>query len=295
MSKKTHQKQLDRARAKREREQSVERAQRNRFLGVVGLFVLAAAVVGIALATRDSGGEVAVDDPDAVAQFGTPSDAFSDQGSAIPSEPAVDDPIPSEVGVTGTSAEPCENPGEGAPEPDTEVQYDAPPPDDFATGVVTATVETTCGTIVFELDADMAPQTVSSFAFLASEGFYDGVPFHRVQDQFVIQGGDPTGTGSGGPGYRFADELALAEQVVAENGLYPRGTVAMANSGADTNGSQFFVVQAEGGYSFPPQYAVFGTVVEGMDVVDRIAQGPVGGPRGDLAVDPVRMISVTIS
>lgn len=300
MSKKTHEKELARARAKREAERKVEVAGRNRVFGAIGVVVLALLVVGVALASRGDDPGVAVDDS-GLSAFSTEGDQF---GSDTPTDPAASDPAASETpastpsadeGVAGTSAEPCDNPASGAPEPDTEMAFDAPPADDYATGIVTAKVETTCGTIVFELDADAAPQTVSSFAFLADQGFYAGVPFHRVQDQFVIQGGDPTGTGGGGPGYSFGDELTLAQETVDANGNYPRGTVAMANSGANTNGSQFFVVQAEGGYSFPPNYAVFGTVVEGMDVVDRIAQGPVGGPNGDLAVDPVRMISVTIS
>lgn len=116
----------------------------------------------------------------------------------------------------------------------------------------------------------------------------------------MIQGGDPTGTGTGClddaceqrlPGYTFDDELALAEQLVDASGGYPRGTLAMANSGADTNGSQFFVIQGDNGYPLPPQYAVFGSVVEGMDVVDRIAQGPVDG---QLAVDPIIILSVDV-
>lgn len=299
MSKKTHQKELARARAKRDAERKVEQTGRNRMFGAIGIVVLALVVVGVAVASRGGDDGPSVDDfafqSDGATATDLPSEPAtgSEPASAVVSEPA-SDPA-NDPGVAGTSAESCENPGEGAPEPNTEMAFDAPPPDDYAAGMVTATVETTCGRIVFALDADAAPQTVSSFAFLADEGFYAGVPFHRVQDQFVIQGGDPTGTGSGGPGYTFDDELTLAQETVDANGNYPRGTVAMANSGANTNGSQFFVVQAAEGYAFPPNYAVFGTVVEGMDIVDRIAQGPVGGPNGDLAVDPVRMISVTIS
>ncbi|MBW3659866.1 MAG: peptidylprolyl isomerase, partial [Actinobacteria bacterium] len=144
-----------------------------------------------------------------------------------------------------------------------------------------ATVETTCGTVVLELAASEAPTTVNNFVFLAEDGYYDGVPFHRVINGFMIQGGDPTGTGHGNggqfPGYTFEDELSYAEEVVSAAGGYPRGSLAMANAGADTNGSQFFIVQAEPGYPLPPQYTLFGEVTEGMDVVDRIAQGPAEG------------------
>lgn len=166
-----------------------------------------------------------------------------------------------------------------------------------------ATLVTTCGDIVLTLDAAAAPATVANFVALAEDGYYDGVGFHRVIDEFMIQGGDPTGSGNGCvdqtdpscaerlPGYTFGDELELAEEVVATSGGYPRGTLAMANAGPDTNGSQFFIVQATPGYGLPPAYAVFGQVESGMDVVDRIAQGPTDG---QLAVDPVRIVEVDV-
>ena len=133
-----------------------------------------------------------------------------------------------------------------------------------------AVIRTSCGEITVELFAREVPTTANSFAFLAREGFFDATPVHRVVPGFVVQMGDPTGTGTGGPGYRFGDELDLARQ----NG-YARGTLAMANAGPDTNGSQFFICLAE--VPLPPDYAVFGTVVEGMDAVDRIAAVPVEG------------------
>ena len=180
----------------------------------------------------------------------------------------------------------------------------------------TATLQTNHGDITVELFEERAPNTVGNFIGLATgskewtdpetgdtvenEPLYEDVIFHRIIEGFMIQGGDPTGTGSGClddscaerlPGYTFADELTLAEEVVAEAGGYPRGTLAMANAGPDTNGSQFFVVQGTPGYPLPPQYAVFGAVTSGMDVVDRIAQGPVDG---QIAVDPVVILSVTV-
>ncbi|MDP8968962.1 MAG: peptidylprolyl isomerase [Actinomycetota bacterium] len=133
-----------------------------------------------------------------------------------------------------------------------------------------AAIRTSCGEVTVELFADESPVTANSFAFLAGQGFYDATVVHRVVPGFVIQMGDPTGTGSGGPGYRFADELEAAR-----SRGYRRGTLAMANSGPNTNGSQFFVCLADVG--LPPQYAVFGQVVEGMDVVDRIAAVPLRG------------------
>ncbi|MBW3577458.1 MAG: peptidylprolyl isomerase [Actinobacteria bacterium] len=146
-----------------------------------------------------------------------------------------------------------------------------------------ATVETTEGTIELNLLVADSPRTVNNFVFLARNGFYDGVIFHRVIEGFMIQGGDPTGTGRGGPGYRFEDELELARQ----RG-YPRGTVAMANAGPDTNGSQFFIVQRDA--PLPPNYSVFGEVGVGMDVVDEIASTSTDAndrPREDVTIRTV--------
>ncbi|HZU12382.1 MAG TPA: peptidylprolyl isomerase [Chloroflexota bacterium] len=129
-----------------------------------------------------------------------------------------------------------------------------------------AVVQTTDGPITIELLPQEAPQTVNNFVFLAREGFYDGVPFHRVINGFMIQTGDPTGTGRGGPGYKFADEPVQRR--------YTPGTVAMANAGPNTNGSQFFIVHGNDA-GLPPNYTIFGQVVAGMDTVDKIAQTPV--------------------
>ncbi|MFA6963823.1 MAG: peptidylprolyl isomerase [Patescibacteria group bacterium] len=127
-----------------------------------------------------------------------------------------------------------------------------------------AVIKTTKGTIEFTLYADKAPKTVSNFVYLADQKYYDGLIFHRVVPNFVIQGGDPTGTGSGGPGYKFPDEPVVGE--------YLAGTVAMANSGPDTNGSQFFIC-LEDQPSLPKSYSLFGQVTGGMDVVKNIAVG----------------------
>lgn len=129
----------------------------------------------------------------------------------------------------------------------------------------TAVLDTNHGEITLDLDAGRSPLTVNNFVFLAREGFYDGVIFHRCIPGFVIQGGDPTGTGRGGPGYRFRDELDGP-------GSYARGTVAMANSGPNTNGSQFFITVADVG--LPHSYTIFGTVSDGMDAVDSIVAVP---------------------
>jgi peptidyl-prolyl cis-trans isomerase B (cyclophilin B) len=128
-----------------------------------------------------------------------------------------------------------------------------------------ATIHTDRGTIVMELDPQMAPTTVNNFVSLARGGYYDGLTFHRVVPEFVIQGGDPDGTGSGGPGYRFADEPVRGE--------YTLGAVAMANAGPDTNGSQFFVCIDDCTRKLKKAYNLFGYVVDGIDVAQETQVG----------------------
>ncbi|HEV8563289.1 MAG TPA: peptidylprolyl isomerase [Actinomycetota bacterium] len=136
----------------------------------------------------------------------------------------------------------------------------------------TATMVTSCGRIVIELDARSAPETVNSFAFLADKRFYDGLTFHRIDSSIdVIQGGDPQGDGLGGPGYTIPDELTGDE-------AYVTGTLAMANAGPDTGGSQFFIVYGLNGKSLPPNFTIFGHVIEGLDVAKKIARIPIVDP-----------------
>jgi len=127
-----------------------------------------------------------------------------------------------------------------------------------------AIIKTAKGNIEFELYADKAPKTVSNFVYLAEKGFYNGLTFHRVEPAFVIQGGDPKGDGTGGPGYQFEDEKVFGD--------YKKGTVAMANSGPDTNGSQFFIC-LDDLPSLPKQYNLFGQVTKGLDVIAKIQVG----------------------
>jgi cyclophilin family peptidyl-prolyl cis-trans isomerase len=131
----------------------------------------------------------------------------------------------------------------------------------------TATIKTDRGDIVIALDATRAPKSVNNFVFLAKDGFYDGLTFHRIVDDFVIQGGCPEGTGRGGPGYRFDDEPVQGE--------YEAGAVAMANSGPNTNGSQFFICTVDDRHKLTKSYNLFGQVVKGMDVVGAIRKDDV--------------------
>ncbi len=151
----------------------------------------------------------------------------------------------------------------------------------------TAIVKTDVGTFDIALDAKAAPKTVNNFVFLARYHFYDGVIFQRVIPGFVVQGGDPTGTGSGGPGYTIPDELPKA-------GAYKIGSVAMANTGQpNTGGSQFFIVVGTQGEQLPPSYSLFGQVASGMSVVQKIAAD--GGAAPNVTTKVVhKMISVTI-
>jgi cyclophilin family peptidyl-prolyl cis-trans isomerase len=162
-------------------------------------------------------------------------------------------------------------------------RFDGPPPMVIDPSKrYTATMTTNKGTMAIALDAVSAPKTVNNFVFLARYHYYDGIVFHRIIPGFVLQGGDPEGTGRGGPGYRFADELPQA-------GRYQIGSLAMANAGPDTNGSQFFIISGPDGVRLPPQYSLFGAVVSGSDVVTVIdALGTRSGtPSEDVVIESV--------
>jgi cyclophilin family peptidyl-prolyl cis-trans isomerase len=147
-----------------------------------------------------------------------------------------------------------------------------------------ATMNTTKGAITLELFDDDAPETVANFRKLASDGFYDGIIFHRVIPDFMIQGGCPQGTGTGGPGYTFKDEINDHKIV--------RGALAMANAGPNTNGSQFFIVTTEGAPWLDGKHTVFGRVSDGMDAVDAIESVETGA--GDRPVDPPTIESIEL-
>lgn len=179
--------------------------------------------------------------------------------------------------------------------PITHKQWSQPPAMEVDTSKkYTAVFDTSLGSFKVDLLVTESPRTVNNFVFLARQGFYDGVIFHRIMESFMIQTGDPTGTGSGGPGYRFADELPVKH-------LYDIGIVAMANSGANTNGSQFFICTGPDANSLSSpayaKYTQFGRVSEGMDVVMKIAAVPVtlsftGEP--SKPIDPPVINTITI-
>jgi len=165
----------------------------------------------------------------------------------------------------GQAPEPAPAP-QPAPSPKPKT-YSAPPPMVIDTSKkYTATIETDKGNLVLELFASDVPMTVNNFVFLAREGFYDGTTFHRVIPDFMAQGGDPTGTGRGGPGYSFPDEFTEHTHVV--------GALSMANSGPDTNGCQFFITYTPQ-HGLDGKHSVFGQLVQGMDVLEKIKNGDV--------------------
>jgi cyclophilin family peptidyl-prolyl cis-trans isomerase len=162
-------------------------------------------------------------------------------------------------------------------------KFDAEPPMTIDVAKrYTATMETSHGTMTIALDPAAAPRTVNSFVVLARYHYFDGIVFHRIIPGFVLQGGDPTGKGTGGPGYQFADELP-------KPGRYELGSLAMANAGPNTNGSQFFVISGPDGMRLPPQYSLFGKVVAGLETVAAIdAVGTSGGtPKEKVTIEKV--------
>lgn len=181
--------------------------------------------------------------------------------------------------------------GGDLPDPPEEMRFDQPV-DQGLTGPVTAVVETSCGSFEIALDVDGAPETVNSFVFLARQGFYDGTPVHRIVQDSLIQAGDPTGSGRGGPGYRLPDEFPSADFV------YEEGVVAMANAGRGTTGSQFFVVVGPNASGLPPSFSVIGTVTSGTATLDAIEAVPTlarpGSVEESLPTESVYVESVEI-
>ena len=193
----------------------------------------------------------------------TPADGLSALGFPAPEFPALDGSAPTVKKFTKT-----------------------PPMGIDPTKRYSAAIETSLGTLVIALDAAGAPLTVNNFVFLAAQHYYDGVIFHRIIKGFMCQGGDPEGSGRGGPGYKFADELP-------KQGKYQIGSVAMANAGPNTNGSQFFIISGPSGVGLPPAYSLFGQVVKGLEIVETMQN--VATRSGDRPITDVLIKSVAIT
>ena len=212
---------------------------------------------------------------------GCSSESGGDETATDPAASSSDSPTPS---AEPSEAATCEYPSDGAP-PAAEVE--PPSAEASTTGEVLVTAATSAGTLTATLDAGATPCTVHSFLSLAEQGYFDGTDCHRLTTDgiYVLQCGDPTGTGAGGPGYSFPDELTGEE-------TYPAGTLAMANAGPDTNGSQFFIVYED--TELPPSYTVFGQLDDGsVEVVQKVAAkgtqdgGPDGPPRKRVTIESI--------
>jgi peptidyl-prolyl cis-trans isomerase B (cyclophilin B) len=279
MSKQTRKRELERLRARREAER--QRARRRRALltyGGLALVVVVAAVAGGLWLTGDDDQAPAGAAATTVAGATTtvPATQFDDARAGAPTAPAA-------VACGGKIPAKVERPTFTKP-PTTKVDPDT---------TYLATFQTSCGDFTVRLDPEKAPITTANFMFLAGKRFYDSTWFHRIVPGgaagiAVIQGGDPEGSGRGGPGYAIKDELP------ASPAAYKKYSVAMANSGPDTGGSQFFVSFDDNSKGLQANYSVFGEVVEGREVVDMIAKVPVGGASGDTPTQSVWIEKLTV-
>jgi peptidyl-prolyl cis-trans isomerase B (cyclophilin B) len=266
MSKRSRDRQLAKLAARRQAERDAAMHRRNLITGIIaGVIALVVVIVGL--------GVLLGDETDTASPSASPTTGPSVAPSAS-AEPGTQTGTvtPTEATESGEVACGAEAPAKaGKPKP----QFAGPPPlriDPKAT--YTATMVTSCGTIVIELDAKRAPQTVNSFVFLAKKGYFDGQYFHRLDTSIdVIQGGDPSGTGADGPGYAIPDELK-------PNASYTPGTIAMANAGPNSGGSQFFIITGPNGANLDgnPNYTIFGKVVDGLSVAQRIQALPIVDP-----------------
>src|SRR5215217_5512922 len=278
MSKQTRKRELDRLRARRGAER--QRARRRRALvtyGALGLVLVVAAVAGGLWLTGDddtSAGAAAT--TAAGAPTTAPAAQVNDARAGAPTAPA-------QVACGGKIPPKVNHPTFSKP-PTTKVD---------PARTYLATFQTSCGRFVVRLDPKKAPVTTANFVFLAGRHFYDSTWFHRIVPGgaagiAVIQGGDPQGTGGGGPGYTIKDELPSSPAA------YKKYSLAMANSGPNSGGSQFFINFADNSKGLQPNYSVFGQVVEGQAVVDKIAQVPVAGERGDTPAQSVWIEKLTV-
>jgi cyclophilin family peptidyl-prolyl cis-trans isomerase len=277
MSKQTRKRELDRLRARREAER--QRARRRRALltyGTLGLVVVVAAVAGGLWLTGNDDSPAGAAATTAAGAATTAPAQFNDARAGAPTAPA-------QVACGGKIPPKVQHPTFSKP-PTTKVDPGK---------TYLATLQTSCGDLTIRLDPRKAPETTANFVFLAGRHFYDSTWFHRIVPGGaagigVIQGGDPEGTGRGGPGYAIKDELPSSPAA------YGKDSVAMANSGPNSGGSQFFINFQDNSKGLRPDYSVFGEVVEGRDVVDKIAKVPLGGQTGDTPTQAVWIDKATV-
>ncbi len=271
------------AAARRRQQGRRTRAIAGAFLALVLVAGLAVVVNGGGNGSNDTSTVNAGATSTTVAGGSTPASAGAPTTAAATKNPVDLPPAPAGAAIKGDT--PCPPADGSAPRTTT---FEKPPPmciDPAKT--YTAEIQTSKGLLIASLDAKGAPKTVNNFVVLARYHFFDGIAFHRIVPGFVIQGGDPLQTGLGGPGYKFPDELPKA-------GAYKVGSLAMANSGPNTNGSQFFIVTGEAGASLPPSYSLFGQVIQGLDVVQAIDGVGIPGTQDGKPSEVVTIKSVTI-
>lgn len=253
---------------------AARRRQARRTRAVAGGFLVLVLVAGLAVVVNDGGND------QEVASTGTTTTLG---GTAAAKKPVELPPVP--LGETIRGDTPCP-PADGSAKRTTAFEK-PPPPCVEVSKAYTAEISTTKGLLVVDLDVRSATKTVNNFVVLARYKYYEGIAFHRIIPGFVIQGGDPLQTGTGGPGYKFEDELPKA-------GAYKVGSLAMANSGANTNGSQFFIVSGPAGASLGPQYSLFGQVTQGLEVVKAIEETGIEGTQDGRPSEVVKILSITI-
>ena len=265
-----HQARQAAAAAARKRQQARSRA-------IAGGFLALVLIAGVAVLVNPGG-----DDED-VASTGPTTTIEGASTTSVAKKPVELPPLTPGASVKGDT--PCPPTDGSAPRTTT---FEKPPPlcVEVAKNYM-AEVQTSKGTMTVALDVRNATKTVNNFIVLARYKYFEGIAFHRIVPGFVIQGGDPQQTGTGGPGYKFEDELPKA-------GSYKVGSLAMANSGANTNGSQFFIVAGDAGASLPPQYSLFGQVTQGLEVVKAIEEVGIPGTQDGKPSEVVKILTVNI-
>ncbi|MDQ4071207.1 MAG: peptidylprolyl isomerase [Actinomycetota bacterium] len=256
---------------------AARRRQARRTRAIAGTFLVLALVAGVAVivGTGDDDEEVAAT---------SPSTTVAGANTTAAAKRPIDLPPPVPAGASSKN-DTCP-PADGSAPRTTSFEKE-PPMCVVVAKTYTADIQTSKGTMVVSLDVRNATRTVNNFVVLSRYHFYDGIAFHRIIPGFVIQGGDPQHTGTGGPGYKFEDELPRP-------GSYRIGSLAMANSGPNTNGSQFFIVTGDTGTSLPPQYSLFGQVTEGLDVMKAIEETGIPGTQDGRPSEVVTIQSITI-
>ena len=256
---------------------AARRRQQSRTRAIAGGFLALVLIAGVAVLVNPGG------DDQKVATDGPTTTVEGPDTSGAAKKPVELPPVAPGASIKGDT--PCP-PADGSAQRTT--SFEKPPPLCVAVAkTYTAEIQTSKGLMVADLDVKNATKTVNNFVVLARYKYFDGIAFHRIIPGFVLQGGDPQQTGTGGPGYKFEDELP-------KPGSYKLGSLAMANSGPNTNGSQFFVIAGDAGTSLQPQYSLFGQVTQGLEVIKAIEDVGIPGTQDGKPSEVVKINSVTI-